>query len=232
MRLSVFLFALAAGLASIHLVGCGSGPTSGQLRDGSPNDGQGDVTSDAPGGGLVVDGSFDDGGVAEALAPSAVEDVAEDGGGSAQASTGSFDDGSEGGFVDPIVDSAGGFDGSADASLGVLRITADASLNAATAGPCASVDSLAATPSETTVGYAMTLTASGVDPSGQSSDVTLTWYASAVAGSLGTTSGAWTTFMCVGEGTATVTVTASISGSGASCAATGSRSVALTCDAP
>jgi hypothetical protein len=238
MRLSVFLLALATGLAGIDLVGCGGGPTSGPLRDGSPSDGQGNVTSDAPCGGFVGnavdDGSVDDGGLAEAGAPSGADDAAEDGGGSAQASLGPpfVDDGNEGGFVDPTLDSAGGFDGLADATVGTLWITADASLNATTAGPCAAVDSLAATPSETAVGYAMTLTASGVDPSGQRSDVTLTWYAAAMAGSLGTTSGAWTTFTCAVAGTATVTVTASISGSGTSCAGIGSRSVALTCDAP
>ena len=122
---------------------------------------------------------------------------------------------------------------SGDAPVGTLVITADATLTKNDdGGACAAVDSLAAIPNETAVGQSILLTASGIDPQGQGSDVTLTWAAVGSAGSLTDTSGASTTFNCAGPGTEMITVTASISNGGASCPAIGSLTVTLACNSP
>jgi hypothetical protein len=122
----------------------------------------------------------------------------------------------------------------ADVATGTVVITADATLksNGGGGGPCAAVDSLAAVPNETTVGRAIQLTASGIDPQGQRADVSLVWTAVGSAGSLAGTTGLSTTFNCTAVGTEMVTVTTSISDGGASCPAIGSLTITLACDAP
>ncbi len=115
-------------------------------------------------------------------------------------------------------------------TTGILAVTADASLTTTTlGGPCAAANSLVAAPNQTKVGKTVQLTASGIDPSGQSSDVTLTWTASGSAGSLTSTTGISNTFTCAAAGMEAVSVTASISDGGASCKANGSLMASLTC---
>lgn len=122
---------------------------------------------------------------------------------------------------------------SGDAPVGTLVVTVDATLTQNDeGGTCAAVDSLTAIPNETAVGQSILLTASAIDPQGQSSDVILTWAAVGSAGSLTDTSGASTSFNCAGVGTEMVTVTASISNGGASCPAIGSLTVTLACSSP
>ena len=119
-----------------------------------------------------------------------------------------------------------------DVNVATTVFTADASLEAAAAqGTCAAVNSLFASPNETNVGNTVSLTATGIDSSYQSSDVTLTWSATGGVGSLTGTTGTSNTFTCTGAGTEKVTVAAAISGGGASCPVIGSVSVTLTCDA-
>ena len=111
-----------------------------------------------------------------------------------------------------------------------VAVTADASLTTTTVGgPCAAANSLVAAPTETKVGKTVQLTASGVDPSGQSSDVTLTWTTSGSAGNLTSTTGTSNTFTCTSAGMEVVSVTASISDGGASCKTNGSLMASLTC---
>jgi hypothetical protein len=120
-----------------------------------------------------------------------------------------------------------------DVNVGQVAIVADASLQTeGGATPCAAATGIGASPIETNVGSAISLTASGVDPSMQSSDVTLTWSGSGSAGSLTGTTGASNTFNCTAPGTETITVTASISDGGISCPGIGSLSTSVTCDAP
>jgi hypothetical protein len=118
-----------------------------------------------------------------------------------------------------------------DVSIGTVVVTADASLvTTVNESSCASVSSLVVDPNNANVGHTIGLTAAGIDPSGGSSDVTLTWAATGGAGSLTGTTGTTNTFACTAPGTETVTVTAAISGGGASCPDTGSLSVSVTCD--
>ena len=118
-----------------------------------------------------------------------------------------------------------------DVGIGTVVFTADASLQTTIVrGTCAAATSLVAAPNETDVGHPITLTATGIDPNDQSSDVTLTWAGTGSAGSLVNSSGASNTFNCTSPGTEMVTVTASITG-GASCPSIGSLTVTLTCDA-
>lgn len=117
-----------------------------------------------------------------------------------------------------------------DVGIGTVVFTADASLQTTVIrGTCAAATSLVAAPNETGVGHAIALTAAGIDPNNQSSDVTLTWSATGSSGSLAGSSGATNTFNCTSPGTAMVTATASITG-GASCPSIGSLTVTLTCD--
>jgi hypothetical protein len=118
----------------------------------------------------------------------------------------------------------------ATTTTGTVAVTADASLKTTTiGGPCAAANSLVAAPNQTKVGKTVQLTASGVDPSGQSSEVTLTWTTSGSAGNLTGTTGTSNTFTCASAGAEIVSVTASISDGGASCKANGSLMASLTC---
>ena len=119
-----------------------------------------------------------------------------------------------------------------DVNVGTVVVTADASLNATIVGSsCAAATSLTASPNETTVGNTISLTAAGIDPSYQSSDVTLTWGGSGGFGALASSTGSSNTFTCNAAGTETITVTAAISDGGASCPNVGSLTVILRCDA-
>jgi hypothetical protein len=119
-----------------------------------------------------------------------------------------------------------------DVNVATVTIAGDASLQTTVTGSiCAAVSSLVVSPRETAVGNAINLSASGIDPSHQSSDVTLTWAATGSTGSLTGTSGTSTTFNCTAAGTETITVTAAISDGGASCATIGSLSIDVVCDA-
>jgi hypothetical protein len=126
-------------------------------------------------------------------------------------------------------------EGGVDAALttGTLVVSADAALNTSgtPGGRCAAADSLSVAPDETSVGYSMTLTASGIDATGGTSDVTLTWSMSGTAGSLSTPMGASNTFTCTAVGYAVITVTASIANGGATCATNGSLQATVWCDA-
>ncbi len=118
-----------------------------------------------------------------------------------------------------------------DVSVGTLVVTADASLETTVVrGSCAAANSLVAEPNEVNVGGVVNLSATGIDPSFQSSDVTLTWAATGGAGSLTGTTGTTNTFECTVPGNETVTVTAAISNGGGSCPNIGSLSVAVKCD--
>ncbi len=97
---------------------------------------------------------------------------------------------------------------------------------------CAAASFLLAAPDEVVVGHAIGLTASGIDSSNQTSDVTLTWAATGSVGSLATSTGTSNTLDCRSQGSVTVTVTAAISNGGASCPGTGSLTATLQCDAP
>ncbi len=119
-----------------------------------------------------------------------------------------------------------------DVNVGTVVVIADASLEAnVVGGSCAAATSLLAAPNETTIGKAISLTAAGIDPGYQSSDVTLTWTETGGFGSLASTTGGSNTFTCKAAGTDTVTVTASISDGGASCPTIGSLTVIVRCDA-
>jgi hypothetical protein len=158
----------------------------------------------------------------EDASDSAAEDAPSDG---ASADVSSGDDSASDATVDVVV--------GPDAATGMLVIAADATLKSNSGGgSCAAVDSLAAIPNETAVGRAILLTASGIDPQGQRSDVTLAWTAAGSAGSLAGTTGPSTSFNCTGIGTEMVTVTTSISDGGASCRTIGSLTISLACDAP
>lgn len=129
--------------------------------------------------------------------------------------------------------------GKADAAVGasddaaILVVTADASWQSVVSiQECAAAASLVVAPDETAVGYTIQLTAVGIDPNGESSDVILTWAATGSAGSLAATTGPSTTFACKTPGTATVTVQASLMEGGASCPDIGSLEATLTCEAP
>jgi hypothetical protein len=112
----------------------------------------------------------------------------------------------------------------------IETFTVEASLRTVLGGgPCAAVDSLIAAPREVDVGQSMKLTASGIDPGDQSSDVLLTWAATGSAGSLASVAGATNTFNCTGPGAETVTVTAAIVDGGAACPGK-SLTVVLVCD--
>jgi hypothetical protein len=118
-------------------------------------------------------------------------------------------------------------EGAGDAGNGTLVVTADASV--AQSRPCAAATSLIAAPNDITVGHSITLSASGLDPDDQSSDVTLTWSATGSAGILSGSTGATVVFRCAQAGTASVTVTASMTVGGATCPKTGSLTAVLTC---
>ena len=207
---ALILALVSAGAAS--MVGCGAGDDSsvapvdgsaeGSLRDSAPTD----AAVDAASGDAPTDSPPQDG------APEAARVDAGGGGGSA------------------TVDSGGA--PTPEAAVGTVLVTLDASVHSTSAaGECAGANSLTATPDETAVGHAMTLTASGVDSNDLSTDVTLTWAASGDAGTLASSTGTSNSFTCTSAGPETVTVTAAISGSGASCAQTGSLTVSLQCDA-
>jgi len=118
-----------------------------------------------------------------------------------------------------------------DVSIGTVTVTADASLQTTvTTAPCAAASALTATPNEVSVGYSIALTGAGIDPNGESSDVSLAWAGVGGAGSLTATTGTTNTFLCQSPGTETITITASING-GASCPTDGSLSVIVTCAA-
>ncbi len=120
-----------------------------------------------------------------------------------------------------------------DVNPGSVIVEIDASLvQAMGGGPCAAVSSLVVGANRIDVGHSIPLSAAGVDPGFQSSDVTLTWAATGSAGSLSGTTGTSDAFSCTAPGNETVTVTASISNGGASCPGIGSLSVTLECDAP
>jgi len=125
---------------------------------------------------------------------------------------------------------AGLFD-APDVNMAVTIITADASFQAgdATVGTCAAVNSLLASPNNATIGHTISLTATGLDSSYQSSDVTLTWTAAGGVGTLIGSTGTSNGFTCTEAGTETITVTAATSDGGASCPVTGSVTVAVTC---
>jgi hypothetical protein len=119
-----------------------------------------------------------------------------------------------------------------DVNVGTVVVVADASLEATVVGgTCAAVTSLVAAPNETAVGKTISLTAAGIDPSYQSSDVTLTWAETGGFGSLANSAGPSNTFTCAAAGTDTITVTAAISDGGASCPNVGSLTVIVRCDA-
>jgi hypothetical protein len=121
----------------------------------------------------------------------------------------------------------------ADTAFGTLIVSADASVQTTIVGSrCAAVNLVTADPDETTVGHAVGLTASGVDPDNQTSDVTLTWTSSGAAGSLTGVTGTSTTFSCTSVGTATITVMAAIADGGASCPTIGFLTTTVRCDAP
>jgi hypothetical protein len=151
---------------------------------------------------------------------------------------GALEDGPVGALDGPSTDgpaeaSPQGDAATADANSGTLVVTADASLQMPVIGAaCAAANMLLAAPDEAVVGHAIGLTASGIDSSNQTSDVTLTWVAAGNAGSLAATTGRSNTFNCTSVGTATVTVTAAISSGGASCPGIGSLAATLQCDAP
>jgi hypothetical protein len=198
------------------LLGCGPGGSTIGGADGGP-DGPLPDASD----GALADAVYE-GASSDALSERASADAVSQGGASADATTSPTDAG--------VVIEA---NQSADAQVGTLVVTVDATLiQNDEGGTCAAVDSLAAIPNETAVGQSILLTASGIDPQGQSSDVILTWAAVGSAGSLADTSGASTSFNCTGAGTEMVTVTASISSGGASCPAIGSLTVTLACSSP
>jgi hypothetical protein len=120
-----------------------------------------------------------------------------------------------------------------DVNIGTVIVNGDASLQTTVlGGTCAAVSSLSVSPAETAVGSTITLAAVGIDPSNQTSDVTLTWSATGGVGSLTGATGTGNTFTCASGGTETITVTAAISGGGASCAGTGSLSSTVICDGP
>ena len=119
-----------------------------------------------------------------------------------------------------------------DVNPGTVIISVDASLGqSAPPSDCAAVSSLVAAPNRIDVGHSVTLSAAGIDPSFQSSDVTLTWVATGSAGSLAGSAGTSNVFSCTSPGSESVTVTAAISNGGASCPGTGSLTVAIECDA-
>jgi hypothetical protein len=135
------------------------------------------------------------------------------------------------GLVCSEVGDGGGLVGP-DVNPGTVVIAVDASLTTTTtAQDCAAATSLVAAPNRIDVGHSIALSASGIDPSFQSSDVTLTWGATGSAGSLSGTTGTSNVFSCTAPGSTTVTVTAAISNGGSSCPGTGSLAVALECDA-
>ena len=174
------------------------------------------------GSGAAADGA-PDAPLGEDASDGAAEDALSDG---ASAEVSSANDAASDATVDVLA---------ADVATGTVVITADATLKSnggGGGGPCAAVDSLAALPNETTVGQAIRLTASGIDPQGQRADVSLAWTTAGNAGSLADTTGPSTSFNCTGVGTEMVTVTTSISDGGASCPAIGSLTIALVCDAP
>jgi hypothetical protein len=116
-----------------------------------------------------------------------------------------------------------------DVNVGSVIVAADASL--VTRSACAAATSLLAMPNETTVGSTIGLTATGVDPSGQSSDVTLTWFASGGSGSQSAVTGTSNTLTCTSAGQEIITVTAALANGGASCPGIGSLAITVTCDA-
>jgi hypothetical protein len=120
-----------------------------------------------------------------------------------------------------------------DVNIGIVIVTGDASLETTTASStCAAASSLSVSPGETAIGHAISLSAVGIDPSNQTSAVTITWAATGGAGSLTSTTGTSTTFNCTSGGTETLVVTASIANGGASCAGTGSITTTVVCDGP
>jgi hypothetical protein len=171
-------------------------------------------------------GGEPDGALHDAFADDAPEDAASEDGASDGPSDAAVSDGPDAESVTPGESGPG-------AATGTLTVAVDASLRTTLAGgPCAAVSSFVAAPNRASIGHAINLVASGVDPNYQSSDVTLTWAASGGFGSLTATTGTSNTFTCASAGSETVTVTAAISGGGASCPGTGGLVAALTCVAP
>jgi hypothetical protein len=117
-----------------------------------------------------------------------------------------------------------------DSMTGTLVVVADAALLGPR--PCAAATSLVAAPNEVAVGHSITMTAAGVDPGYEGTDVDLTWVASGNVGALSSTSGSTVTFNCMSAGTTSVTVTATIAEGGASCPENGSLTAVLDCRTP
>jgi hypothetical protein len=211
------------------------GLSEGSSGEGSVKDGSSEASTDGSSG----DGSADDSsqpspdgaspGDASNNKPDA---VANDGSTTPDGTSGSSPD--AGSAVDASGDapsSQGNDDATLDGAMGTVVVTADATLQMGASGStCAAVNFVFVAPNETTVGEAIGLNASGVDPQGQSADVTLTWSVMGSVGTLSATTGTSNTFTCTAVGSAMVTVTAAISDGGASCANTGSQTVTVTCD--
>jgi hypothetical protein len=117
-----------------------------------------------------------------------------------------------------------------DVSTGNVMVTIDASLvTVGGSAPCAAAISLLTSPRQASVGESINLTGTGVDPSGATADVALSWTATGGAGSLTGTSGPATTFQCTAPGTENVTLTASMADGGASCPTIGSLAISVSC---
>jgi hypothetical protein len=135
--------------------------------------------------------------------------------------------------ADASADAVPGDAGAAEASddgTGSLVVTVDASV-AGQMG-CAAITSLVVAPTATTVGHAIGLQATGVDPQGQSSDVMLAWHAQGATGTFTTATGPSTSFTCDAPGAVMITVTASVADSGGPCGSSSSIVVDVTCRAP
>lgn len=117
-----------------------------------------------------------------------------------------------------------------DVNVGAVLVTADASfVTVGGSEPCAAVKSLQLQPNTADVGDFVSLAAVGIDPNGDTSDVTITWSGVGGVGTLTSGIGPSTTFECTGPGTETLTATAAIADGGLSCASSGSFSVTVTC---
>jgi hypothetical protein len=119
----------------------------------------------------------------------------------------------------------GGSDSAGD--VGTVMVVAEAA--AQMAPPCAAATSLEAVPNEINIGHAIPLTAAGIDPSGKSADVDLTWSSTSAAGILSDTTGSAVSFVCMSPGTGTITVTANMADGGPSCPGIGSLTIQVTC---
>lgn len=96
---------------------------------------------------------------------------------------------------------------------------------------CAAVSSLSASPSSVDIGGVIALSAQGVDSSGSSSDVSLSWTATAGPGNgtFSSPTSASPTFTCTEAGPVTVTVTVTVEDADAALCTNDTASVSLTC---